>query len=170
MESWQFIPVFTNSQTLDHVLRSIYNFTPYRSKIHFVLILTSCVASSFQGILFVYLTYTRTYLCLTNLFIKQLSSKAMLLSCTESFTQRNTILIIINPAIFCQWKRNLASAYLGRCGDKWVTEEAKAGFPPSGDKGHNSTPCPQMLQPTWQEGSCGTRLKDVTQTRQKCTK
>jgi hypothetical protein len=43
-------------------------------------------------------------------------------------------LIIINHAIIYRWKLNLASAYLGRCGDNWVTEDCEINFSPPRDK------------------------------------
>jgi hypothetical protein len=38
-------------------------------------------------------------------------------------------LIIINHAIIYQLKRNLGSAYHGKCGEKWVREDVKFYFP-----------------------------------------
>lgn len=56
-------------------------------------------------------------------------------------------LMIKNDVIICQWKQNLASKYLGRCGDNWVIEDAEMDLPPSGDTGRHDAPCSRMLRP-----------------------
>jgi hypothetical protein len=57
--------------------------------------------------------------------------------------ERGAELMIINHAIIYRWKQNLASIYLGRCGDNWVTEDTEIGLPYPGDTGR------RMLQPIW---------------------
>jgi hypothetical protein len=60
--------------------------------------------------------------------------------------------IIIDHATIFRRKRSLTSTYLGRCGYNWVTEDARIGFPPSGDRDQHDDPCSRMLQPAWHEG------------------
>jgi hypothetical protein len=44
----------------------------------------------------------------------------------------------------------LASIYLGRCGNNWVTD-VEIGFPSLEDTGQQDGPCSRMLQSVWQE-------------------
>jgi hypothetical protein len=56
---------------------------------------------------------------------------------------------IKNRATICRQIWNLASMYLCRRGDNWVTEDVEICLPPLGDAGWHDAPCSRMLQPGW---------------------
>jgi hypothetical protein len=72
------------------------------------------------------------------------------------------LVIIIHPLIY-QWKRNLVSIYLSRCGDKWVTKNVEIGFSLPADTGSYNASCLLMLQSAGRKEEHGMNQAGTTQ-------